>query len=927
MKIIKNKFVFIVFLGFHIQICSGQEINPSFRFSTDTTSIESAIEIIENQSEYHFMYLSSWIDGKYTILDRDYPTIESFLDHLIINTQINYFIKENVIYLTENFHIETELTPGLFGDEEYGNIDISNDDGGHIFSRDLQTASGILDENKTAVQFIGNRKEADWNENSFLMGEVTDKKTGEPLPGVTVQIKDSFKGVTTDFNGNYKLAIPTGLNNLLFSFIGMAPLEKNVMIYSDGNLNVALEEQAYELEVVVIESDRQKNITSTQTGLISLESKTIEFLPMVMGEPDLIKAALTLPGVQTLGEGSGGFNVRGGKVDQNLVLLDGAPIYNTSHFFGFFSVINPSSTDKMDLYKSSIPAQFGGRLSSVMDIHVKNADTEKLKISGGIGPITGKINAEIPIIKNKMSVLASGRSSYSNWVLKRVDDESFSNSQASFYDVVTKLSYQINEKNRLSITGYHSHDDFKLSSDSLIAMNNLLGSVIWKTNISNKWDARIQGSFSQYDFDMNYDRIPEDAFLFSFAVREQQGSAAIGFFPNEKHTFDMGVDVKRFELSPGNLAPGGDESLQVPQNLERERGIESAVYISDDWEISEKISSKVGLRYSGFAMIGAAETNLYAEGIPKSIATQTGTESFSRGESVQNYHGPEWRFTLRYATTASSSIKMAYDRSRQYIHMLSNTASISPTDTWKLSGKHVKPQIGDQFSLGYYKNLKNGDIEISIEGFYKRMSNVLDYKTGASLLLNENIETSILQGDGKSYGVEFLLKKKAGKLNGWLSYTFARSLLQFDSTFPVEQVNGGNWFPTNYDKPHNLNITTYYKFNRRFSISSNFVYNTGRPITYPLAQYDLAGSERIYYSDRNQFRIRDYFRVDLGLNFKGNHKIQKIVDSSFSFSVYNLLGRDNPFSVFFTAEEGEIKGYELAVFANAIPTITYNFEF
>ncbi len=924
-----NKFFLVLLLSLQIQVLIGQNKSKTgFHFSNDTTNLVSAIELIERQSNFQFMYISSWLTDDTFLIKNDYDSIQPLLEDLVYNTSLNYFIQEEQIYLIKNFNIQEKLDPSLFGSAPRVLQNSSNtNEVAYVFARDITVQNSSDLEGTTEIQIIGNRKDANWNEMSYLTGQVKDAKNGEALPGVTVHIKNPFIGSTTDANGYYEIAIPTGQNRLFFNFIGMVPLELEVMIYSNGKLNIELSEEAFELEEIVIESNKHRNIESAQTGMISLQSKTIEYLPMAMGEPDLIKVALTLPGVQTVGEGSGGFNVRGGKADQNLVLIEGAPIYNTSHFFGFFSVINPASTNGMDLYKSGIPAQYGGRLASVMDIKIKDASMEKFSIDGGISPVTGKLNMEIPLIKNKMSALVSGRSTYSNWVLSQVDDKTFRNSAASFNDLMTKISFQLNERNTFSATGYHSHDDFQLSSDSLISMNNLAGSLIWKTNLSDTWDGRIQGSFSQYSYDMKYDRIPEDAFLFAFSVKEIQGSVALGFFPNKSHTFDMGLDIKRYELDPGKIQPKGIVSLQELMDVNNERGVESAIYLSDSWEITEKISTNLGVRYSGFMSIGPGEVNHFSEGIPKSTNTITDTNTYRTGEKIAQYHGPEWRLTFRYAVSRQSSVKASYDRSRQYIHQLSNTASVAPTDTWKLSGKHVKPQFGDQYAIGYYHNLQNGNIELSVEGFYKRMNNVLDYKTGASLLLNENIETSILQGNGKSYGLEFFLNKKSGKLNGWVSYTYSRSLLQYNSDFDIERVNDGRWFPTNFDKPHNLNISAYYKLSRRISLSTNIVYNTGRPVTYPLAQYNLAGSERIYYSNRNEFRIRDYFRTDLGLKLEGNHKIHKPIHSSLSFSVYNVLARNNPYSVFFTTEGGQIKGYELAVFAKAIPTITYNFEF
>lgn len=412
-----------------------------------------------------------------------------------------------------------------------------------------------------------------------------------------------------------------------------------------------------------------------------------------------------------------------------------------------------------------------------------------------------------------------------------------------------------------------------------------------------------------------------------FGIKNLNGKIDFSYFPNSRHKLDFGLSSTYYDLEPGKLTPKGDGSLINEILLENEQGLENAVYIGDKFDISPKLSIYGGLRYSWYSYLGPKTVNEYAPDGPIDEGTKIGEKTYGDNEVIQTNHGPELRLSARFSITDESSMKLSFNRMRQYIHMLSNTTSISPTDVWKLSDAFVKPQIGDQISLGYYKNFKNNTIEGSVEGYYKLIENMLDFKSGAQIVLNDQIETDIVSGQGKSYGIEVLLKKKTGKLNGWLSYTYSRALIKIDGEHITETINNGEYYPASYDKPHSFNLLSNWKFSRRFSISSNLAYSTGRPITFPIAKYYYGGTERLHYSDRNQYRIPDYFRLDLSINFEGNHKIKKLNHSSWTFGIYNVTGRDNAYSIYFVSEDGNVQGYKLSIFAEAIPTITYNFRF
>jgi hypothetical protein len=650
-------------------------------------------------------------------------------------------------------------------------------------------------------------------------------------------------------------------------------------------------------------------------------------IPLALGETDIIKRDAHLPGVQTVGEGTSGFNVRGGATNQNLILYNDAVVYNPAHLFGFFSSFNPDILKNVELFKSGITADYGGRLSSVLDVRTREGNLKKFSGSGGISPITGRLSLEGPIIKDKTSFIVGGRSTYSDWLLKQLNSETLNNSSASFYDLNANISHTHNDNNSFYLSGYLSQDRFSFNKDTLYSYSDRNASFKWKHAFSTQLTGVFSSSYSDYRFTVSSNANPVEAAEMDFRIRQWQGKADFTWFPKAKHTITGGMTAIRYSLSPGNLNPLGSESKTIPEAIQQEQAWETALYIGEDFEITPRFGLYAGMRYSFYQMVGPRDVYQYVPGQPRQVSTITDTVSYAAGEPVARYHGAEPRVALRYTLPRYSSVKLSFNRMRQYIQMLSNTTVIAPTDIWKLSDTYIRPQIGDQISIGYYKNLRSNTIETSVEAYYKTINDATDFKDGAELLLNPHIETDVLLANGKAYGVEFFIKKASGKLNGWISYTWSRSLLQIDGPTLIETVNNGKWYASPYDKPHAVNVISNYKFNRRVNFSLNVTYSTGRPITIPIAKYELGGSERVFYSDRNAFRIPDYFRTDASINVEGNHKVKKLAHSSWTFAVYNLTGRNNPYSVFFTNEGGQIKGYQLSIFAYPIPTITYNFKF
>ncbi|WP_317173385.1 TonB-dependent receptor [Hymenobacter armeniacus] len=760
-----------------------------------------------------------------------------------------------------------------------------------------------------------------------LAGHIRAQKTGEPVIGASIYSESPNVGASTDQFGSFSLTLPPGRYNLNIRGVGIKNTKRQVVLRGDGKLEVEVEEDIVTLKEVVIEAEQDKNVSGMQMGLEKLDIKTMRQVPTAFGETDILRVVMTLPGVKTVGEGSTGLNVRGGATDQNLILFNDATIYNPSHLFGFFSAFNPDILQGVELYKSTIPAKYGGRLSSVLDISTREGNKKKFSGSGGIGTLTSRITLEGPFVKDKSSFVVSGRASYSDWLLQTLSDRNFAQSAAAFHDITGHVSHEFNEKSSLYVTGYYSSDRFRLASDTAYHYSNRTATVKWRHNFTNQLYGVLTGTYSHYDYDVRSTKNSVSASELKYAINQTGLRADFSYYPNARHTVDFGSSSLLYNIQPGSFLPLGEASVVRPNVLDPERALESALYVSDRFDISSRFSVSAGLRYSFFQALGPREVYRYVPGEPRAEATITDTVRYGANKVLATYHGPEYRLLARYSLNEKSSVKASYTRTRQYIHQLTNTASVSPTDVWKLSDATLRPQVGDQYSVGYYRNFKSNTIEASVETYYRSLRDFVDYKSGATLVLNHHIETDVINAEGKAYGVEVFVKKLTGKLNGWVSYTYSRSLVQVNAATTAEMINGGRYYPSNFDKPHDVTLVGNYRFSRRFSTSLNFNYSTGRPITLPLSKYYLGNSLHVFYSDRNAYRVPDYFRIDLVVNIEGNHKVKKLAHSSWTVGVYNLTGRRNPYSVYFKSVGGQTKGYQLSIFGQPIPTITYNFKF
>lgn len=917
----KNIFLILFFCVYILNAQQNQQVTLTY---SDLTCKE-VLKKIEEKTAYRFYYVDDWLKDN-NLVSGNYvnAALSEILNDLFNNTLINYYIhSDQKVILSLNSVIHNRF-PNLVWKEKEGDAQINNTKkSAPIFYSEVAASESL----NTQVVRIGKESKNATEKRYTLSGYAKNVTTGEVIPNLVLLVQNSSISAVTDDKGFYSIQLPVGANVLEATSLGFSSLKKTIVIYNNGKYNFLLKESSVLLDELIIEAGRDKNINEAITGVTTIKIQDIKNIPLILGERDILKVATALPGIKKAGEGSAGFSVRGGKEDQNLILLDNAVLYNPSHFFGIFSGINPFTSGDVDIYKGSIPPEFGGRLSSVFNIKTKDSDFNEFKGEAAIGPITSNLALQIPIVKEKASLIVGGRATYSNWVLRLIEDENLSNSSASFYDTNLKYTHKISDKDKLEVSGYYSNDAFSITSDSLQTYSNRLFSLKWNRKFNEKSSGDLIIANSEYKFNLQFDENSINDFELDYRITETELKLKMKYLANEKHKFEYGISNKLFNVSPGNIKPKGTQSIVEVFNTPKERGLESAVFFADSYKINKKLQANLGLRFSLFTALGPSIQNVYDASLPKNENTITEIKNFGDNEVIKTYGGPEIRSSLRYSLTKSFSLKAGFNSTYQYIHTLSNNTTASPTDTWRLSNLNIKPQQANQISFGLFKNLNGNEYELSLESYYKTSKNILDYKVGANLLLNQNIESDILQGKGKAYGVEFLLKKNKGRLNGWLGYSYSRSFIQLDSQFREERVNNGNYFPANFDKPHDLNVIANYKITKRYSFSANFAYQTGRPVTYPIGSFLLNGEERVLYSDRNKFRIPDYFRLDIGFNVEGNHKIKKPGHGFWNISVYNVLGRNNPYSVFFVTDAGEIKAYKSSIFAFPIPTITYNISF
>ncbi len=735
----------------------------------------------------------------------------------------------------------------------------------------------------------------------FVSGHVRDISSGEPMTGVSVYDDKTGAYTVTDADGFYRISLPVGDNRLNFSGYSLEDVHLSLKVYDNGPLDVVMKEKVTALTGAVVSADAVSYHRNAKIGLERVRMEVINKIPTAFGEGDIIKAVLTLPGVKSVGEASSGFNVRGGATDQNLILFNDATIYNPTHLFGIFSAFNPDIVSEVELYKSSIPAEFGGRISSVLDVRTREGNSNKLAGSVGIGLLTSRFHLEGPLAKGRTTFILGGRTTYSNWILNLLPAGSnYHGGRASFSDLNASLTHKVNDNNSIQAFAYWSRDGFSFDRDTTFRYSNLNASLKWRSRLGSRLNLTAVAGYDQYNADFDNDFNEMSGYRIRSGIRQVFGKMTFRYDLSNAHNLSFGLHGIWYDLAPGALTGLHEETLIVARTLQRQNAVEPALYVSDSWTVSQKLMLEAGIRASGFL---ALHPNRF-------------------------YIHPEFRLSGKYSFRDNLSLKAGFNTMNQYIHLLSNTSSISPMDTWQLSTSRIQPQTGWQAASGLYWTVADGTVDLSLEGYYKQMSHYLDYKSGATLLMNENLADDLVETYGKAYGVEFMVKKSSGKLTGWASYAYARTFLREMTDRGVETINGGAWYNAPHDKPHEVKLVGNYKFTHRYSLSVNLDYATGRPVTIPTGYYMYGGGWRLAYSERNGYRIPDYFRLDLALNIEPGHYLRQFTHMSWTIGVYNVTGRKNAYSVFYSTGVGQaVSAKMLSIFACPIPYINLNLKF
>jgi len=766
-----------------------------------------------------------------------------------------------------------------------------------------------------------------------LSGTISESSSNETLIGVNVIFPEVGKGVVTNEYGFYSITLPQGNYKLQVSYLGFKDIVQQINLNEDKKINFQLNESSEMLDEVIITEKAEKiNIKKPQMSLNKLSASTIKQIPVVLGEADVIKSIILLPGVTSGGEGASGFNVRGGAADQNLILLDEATIFNSSHLFGFFSVFNPDAIKDIKLYKGGIPAKYGGRVSSVLDIYQKEGNSKNYKLSGGLGAVSSRLLAEGPIVKDKGAFLIGGRASYAHLFLPLFDNDNI----AYFYDLNTKLNYKLNDNNNIYLSGYFGRDVFRIDESFENIYGNTVLNLRWNHLFSDKLFSNLSLIYSDYFYGLELDFV---GFKWNSGIRNFNLKYDLKHYLSDNFQLNYGINNIYFRFNPGEIKPNSPDSGILREKLIDKYANEFGAYIDAEHKVSNNLTLQYGVRLSNFIRLGQDELNIYQNDNPLLFnselqiyesAEPVGTESISRSKQIETFTNFEPRVSLAYAFNDNTSIKASYNRMAQYLHLLSNTSSPTPLDVWTPSGRYIKPQLLNQYAIGYFKNIKDNEYSIETEIFYKDIKNRIDYIDGADLIANNAIEQDILNGEARAYGLELLLRKNEGKFKGWLAYTLSKSEQRTPGRTPIETgINNGEWYNTPYDKTHDISFNGSYELNKKWKFGTNFVFQTGQPTNYPSGQFEFQGLViPIYDGPRNDQRLPSYHRIDISATLTPRKNKSRKWQGEWVFSVYNLYNRKNAASITFgrNTDTGVNEATRTAIFG-IVPAVTYNFKF
>ncbi len=902
-----NNPVNIIVLAFllamlNVAVCAQKVNEIQITESYTDKPLEEFLTVLKEKYGVKVFYKESWVEPfKISKTFKNTPLLQA-LNNLFLNHELTYKIyQEDAIIIFKKV------------------MDVRS-----VFDRESQ------------LMVIGNPINTGRYKNAKIKGRVIDGQTGETLVGAVIYNNKLEKGATTDLNGEFELELPAGDHQLRFSFVGFESTNLRIRLIEDGSAEFELYEESHSIgEVTVL--GIQSDLPQSQMSMVQMSTTEMKRMPALMGEVDVLKGLTMLAGVQSVSELSSGFNIRGGNTDQNLILVNGSPVFNSSHLFGFLSLINPDVVEDVRLFKGGIPAKLGERVSSVMEVDFKEGNQDLVRVYGGIGLINSRLALEGPITKNKkLTFVAGGRTSYTNWILSKVPDVVVSQSITHFYDISGKVTYKFNQHNKISVMAYLSNDKFSTSVQTVNEYGNKLGNFTLNSRFAESLYGKLDLSYSEYNYRLTdyANQSPPESYYLNNSLKYAAAGYYLKWHPTARHNAEFGFKTNLNQISPGEIDPIEESSLIEYQKLNDEKLLEWAVYIGDEFEVLPNFSFSAGLRYSHASNIGTPVVYIYEPDKPISPGTVIDSLTFGKNEVSASYGGLEPRLLFNYEINQNTSLKLNYQRTRQNVFQLSNNAVISPAETWKSADYYLKPLISDQVAFGVNNNSWLKNINFSAEIYFKYLQNLIEYKNGASLIMNPQIETALIPTEGYSTGIELSAKKSIGRLTGYASYVFSSTRQKNTSRFREENLWNGKYYKSIYDRPHDFSFTGTYNISRRWKFSGNFVFISGRPITLPEVKYIFAGEQLVYYSERNKYRMPSYHRVDLSVTFEENLRKKRMWKGSWTFSVYNLYGRKNPYSVYYKksvpAESNNFSAYaiyKLSVIGVPVPSITYNFRF
>jgi hypothetical protein len=899
----------------------GQEQKKVMSCNLKNASFSEFCEVVYQKTGTRIYYHDAWVSNLRITLNSDSITARSALRRAVEGSDLQVSVWHKDLVVLPHAELITELPA-------YEQVSRTNETSGQKEQAITETEELYIIGRKPGVTrtiTIGRAGANAGRSKAKVLGRVLDEETGEPMNFAAVYFAEAKTGILTDVNGFFNIALTPGTYNVVIEFLGYEKGKYLFEVFSDGNITLRMKKTAVQLKEIVVSGERFANIRAKEPGLDQMSMKSIRTLPMMMGERDILKISITLPGIVSFGEGSSGLNVRGSGSDQNAFYINRIPVYNTSHLFGFFPAFNSDIIKDLSIYKGFIPAQYGGKIASVFNITMRQGNRKRFTAHGGLSPITANIVLEGPLKKDTSSFLFSARSSYSDWILSRIKDPTISASKANFYDFSGGVNWDI-QKTQLSLFLYRSYDHFRLSDINSYNYANSGASLIIGHNYTNSLRGEFALIASQYAFSTVDMEEISSAYEHGYRMGHYETRADFKHLLNEKNTLEYGADIIFYKLDRGTVFPYGEKSMRSKVDLGFDRGIESSLFFSDTYDLTDRVNMVLGMRYTLFSPVGPVTTYKYSEGAPRDIRYIEDTVTFGKNEIIRWYREPEIRAAINLETDKEGSVKLAFNQMHQNLFMLNTVTTVAPDAQWKLADYHLLPSKSNQVSLGVFRTLPKNGLELSVEGFYKHTYNYSEFKDGADFLENALVETAVLQGDQKAYGIEFYIKRSRRKLEGWLSYTYSKSLIQINGDHSWYRINNGEAYPSNYDVPHSLNLVLNYYFTRRIFVSSILTYQTGKPITYPESVYYIDDTPYLDYSKRNAYRIPDYFRADFSLTFEGDLRRDKFLHNSFVLSLYNATGRNNPYSVYYKTENGKISSFQYSVIGVPIFTATWMFK-